>query len=435
MRAPILLAAGVSRLRIRTPALVAAGCLAFAAVLHFAPVAQGHGLDHPGPQPAPAALAALQAEAFRQAEAPPGYRRSHTVQVRLAREQGVLQALEAAGVAPGDASAAVSALSDEIDTVNTRDGQTLEVSLAEPRSGAGARLIGVALDDGSDGSLILSRTAVGGFRLFRETTAPTYAPPRVIQGDVQGSLYLSMTEAGARLEDAAQALRLLAHRLDLSRDVDTGDRFRLVFDEGGSGGLRYLEVRTRTGITRLYGLSGAGGRVVWVDDEARPLQGGLLRTPIDAARITSGFGLRMHPILGFSRMHQGIDFGAPVGSAVYAAGDGVVEEARWAGGYGRWLKIRHEGGWETGYAHLSGFAPGASPGAFVHQGQLVGYVGATGLATGPHLHYEVIRSGQRIDPRTADPQGSPMLGAAQTAELETLKARLAALAANPSVAG
>jgi murein DD-endopeptidase MepM/ murein hydrolase activator NlpD len=100
-------------------------------------------------------------------------------------------------------------------------------------------------------------------------------------------------------------------------------------------------------------------------------------------------------------MHEGVDFGAPVGSPVYAAGDGMVEEARWAGGYGRWVKIRHTQALETAYAHLSAWAAGIHPGARVRQGQVIGYVGATGLATGPHLHYEVIEAGRPVDPRTA----------------------------------
>src|SRR5690606_21064272 len=111
----------------------------------------------------------------------------------------------------------------------------------------------------------------------------------------------------------------------------------------------------------------------------------LLRTPLDGARITSGFGARRHPILGYTRRHTGIDFGAPTGTPVYAAGDGVVKEARWAGGYGRWLKIQHTGQFSTGYGHLSGWAVKA--GQRVRQGQVVAYVGTTGRSTGPHLHY------------------------------------------------
>ena len=440
----------------RRGALAAAGLFVLFAVLRSAPIAQGHGLDH-GPDPGPheltaAARIALQDAAFAEAEAQPGFQPPHALKVRQSQGQGVEAALEAAGAAPGEARAAVSAISEEVDTVNTPAGRQIELALAAPRSGAGpARLIGLSMESGADGTLVLSRSADGAWRLLQmqaepaeHVSAPLAAPaetppedpPVVIQGVVQGSLYLSLAQSGASLQDAAQALRLLSHKLDLSRDVDTGDGFRLVFDRSVTGGgLRYLEVAARGGETRLYGLPAGGGKMIYVDDQGRPLQGGLLRTPVDAARITSGFGFRMHPILGYSRMHQGIDFGAPAGSAVFAAGDGVVEEARWNGGYGRWLKIRHAGGWETGYAHLSAFAPAAAPGAFVRQGQLVGYVGASGLATGPHLHYEVIRDGEKIDPRTANPQGASALAPSQTAEFLVLKARLAALSSRDAARG
>jgi murein DD-endopeptidase MepM/ murein hydrolase activator NlpD len=123
-----------------------------------------------------------------------------------------------------------------------------------------------------------------------------------------------------------------------------------------------------------------------------------LAAPVGDIRISSPFGMRLHPILGFTRLHEGVDFAADEGTPVLAAGDGVIEEARWAGDYGRWLKIGHGRRLETGYAHLSAWAPGISPGVEVHRGEVVAYVGASGLATGPHLHFEVLRDGQRVDP-------------------------------------
>jgi len=124
----------------------------------------------------------------------------------------------------------------------------------------------------------------------------------------------------------------------------------------------------------------------------------VLSAPLDRLRITSPFGMRRHPILGFSRMHQGVDFAAPEGAPVLAAADGVVTRAGPDGGYGNLIRIRHAGGWATGYAHLMAFAPGIVPGAKVLSGEVIGFVGRTGLATGPHLHYEVSFDGVRLDP-------------------------------------
>ena len=155
-------------------------------------------------------------------------------------------------------------------------------------------------------------------------------------------------------------------------------------------------------------------------------------------RVSSGFGMRLHPILGYTRMHPGIDFAAPKGTPVYAAGDGVIAEKRWAGGYGNWLMIKHQGGWATGYGHLSAYAAGVHPGQSVHQGQLVAYVGSTGLSTGPHLHYEVINKGAKMDPRNAKVPSGTVLGGrdlvafnAQRNRIDTLIAKAESNDAKP----
>ncbi len=135
-------------------------------------------------------------------------------------------------------------------------------------------------------------------------------------------------------------------------------------------------------------------------DEAAPPAPNRPGAPLDFLRVTSSFGMRHHPILGFSRMHQGVDFAAREGAPVLAAADGIVTDAGVAGGYGNLLRLRHAGGWATGYAHLSGFAPGIASGARVLRGQVIGFVGHTGLATGPHLHFEVSLAGIKLDPMT-----------------------------------
>jgi len=248
----------------------------------------------------------------------------------------------------------------------------------------------------------------------------------VVQGRMSDSLYDSALAAGATPEMTAQVVQLFAHKLDFSRDLHAGDRFRLVFNrrvtESGqaakAGELLYAEIATNGETTRVYRYQPDGAaQAEFFDELGRNIRSFLLQTPVDGARISSGFGERLHPILGYTRLHQGIDFAAPVGAPVYAAGDGVVEEARWAGGYGRWLKIRHGAAWETGYGHLSGWAVG--PGEHVRQGQVVAYVGATGEATGPHLHYEVMMDGRKINPKGAK---APLGVALEGRELAAFKA-------------
>jgi murein DD-endopeptidase MepM/ murein hydrolase activator NlpD len=124
----------------------------------------------------------------------------------------------------------------------------------------------------------------------------------------------------------------------------------------------------------------------------------LLKTPINGARITSGFGMRMHPLLGYSKMHKGIDFGAAIGTPIYAAGDGVIEEAGRKGGYGNYVKLKHNDHYATAYGHASRIARGIHPGVHVKQGQVIAYVGSTGFSTGPHLHYEILVNGAQVNP-------------------------------------
>lgn len=228
---------------------------------------------------------------------------------------------------------------------------------------------------------------------------------QVIDGRMEDVLYGGGPRARASARIVRQAISLFAHKLDLTRDIALGDRVRLVLRRPSGGGrgeeiLDYAELDGSAGPVRLYrrvdGDSFAAGD--FVDEGGVDLRRLLLRTPLASLRITSAFGLRLHPLLGYSRMHQGVDFAAPVGEPVLAAGDGVVAAARWNGGYGQMIRLDHGSGLETLYAHLSRWAPGLAPGAPVRQGQVIGWTGATGLATGPHLHFEVLQAGRAIDP-------------------------------------
>jgi murein DD-endopeptidase MepM/ murein hydrolase activator NlpD len=369
--------------------------------------------------------------------------------IEMRAHESLTAALLRAGLDAAEADRATAALADDFDTVNPHPGLTLQLNVSP--SGAGSsrlRLASLELAPREDERLGLFREADGALHVRRVQT-PVFAAPSLTRGVVNGSLYLSIVQAGVSPDQAAKVVGLFGRRLDLARDIESGDHFRLVFEQRrratgevlDAGELLYAEIMTRGGRARLYRYQPMGSpKAEWVDGDAGPRVRGLLRTPVDGARLTSGFGMRLHPLLGFTRMHEGVDFGAPVGTPVLAAGDGVVEEARWDGGYGRWLKIRHGPGLETGYGHLSAWARGVTPGATVRQGQVVAYVGATGLATGPHLHYEVFKEGQRIDPRTApqvtlasrDPALDPDFRA-RRAIVDAAVASIAAACAVPSL--
>jgi murein DD-endopeptidase MepM/ murein hydrolase activator NlpD len=265
-----------------------------------------------------------------------------------------------------------------------------------------------------------------------DTAPPSAAPARrsgderLIEGPMETVLYGA--EAG---EAAAAALRLLSHKLDLTRDLALGDQVRLLARPGAAGPtLDYVELDGAAGRTRLYRRAPGDGAAAgdFADETGGPLERLLLRTPLAVARITSGFGMRRHPLLGYTRLHRGVDFAAQPGTPVLAAGDGVVEAAGWAGGYGRRVRLRHEDGVETLYAHLQAWAPEAVPGRRVRQGEVIGWTGASGLATGPHLHFEVILAGEPVDPARTRPPAAPLDARQQRAFLARKAALDAALA-------
>jgi murein DD-endopeptidase MepM/ murein hydrolase activator NlpD len=146
--------------------------------------------------------------------------------------------------------------------------------------------------------------------------------------------------------------------------------------------------------------TGPDGETDWYDGTGTSVRRALLRTPVDGARLSSGFGMRRHPVLGYTAMHRGLDFAAPTGTPVYAAGDGTVEDMGVRGAYGNYVRIRHGRDTATAYAHLSRFASGLRHGQKVRQGQVIGQVGSTGRSTGPHLHFEILRGGTQVNPST-----------------------------------
>ena len=374
-----------------------------------------------------AARNALQHAAFASAEMQTGFGRPNTVEIQVRSGETLETAVARSGVSGNDARQAVRALAEAMDTVNIKAGLILDTAVAAPKAHHGpARLIGLSMRTNPTTVVTLSRTFDGALRL-RELEEQVRAEQSVAQGEIHGSLYESVARLGADAAISAQLVKLFSHKIDFDRDLKPGDPFQLVFDrdvtENGrtvqTGDLQFAQIKGN----KFYRFARPSG-VEYFDETGKNIKGFLLRTPVDGANMTSGFGMRRHPILGFNRMHQGIDFGAGTGTPVLAAGDGVVVEAkRWAG-YGNWLRISHGNGWETGYAHLSRYAKGLKPGQRVRQGQLVAYVGSTGMSTGAHLHYEIWQKGHRINPTSARvPQGTVLAGA-ELADFRVQRARL-----------
>jgi murein DD-endopeptidase MepM/ murein hydrolase activator NlpD len=200
-----------------------------------------------------------------------------------------------------------------------------------------------------------------------------------------------------------ELIRIFANDVDFQRPASSGDSFEALYDNGEDGEQRnellYAAIVARNETYRYYRYQTPDdGLVDFYDENGKSSRKFLIRTPIIGAKMTSPFGMRFHPILGYTRLHTGVDWGAAVGTPVFAAGNGQIITAGWDAGYGRRIEIQHANGYETTYNHLSGFARGIREGVQVKQGQVIGYLGETGLATGPHLHYEVLVNGHFVDP-------------------------------------
>jgi murein DD-endopeptidase MepM/ murein hydrolase activator NlpD len=384
-------------------------------------------------RPAAERTAVAAAPAQPVAQAKPARPQPQTVALHVRPGETFEAAIQRVGLAPEEARRVVDTLASAMDIAHIKAGLALHAAVARPAEDGPVQLISLTLKPGPTRQLTLSRSFDGDLRL-KELEEKVLEDTVAAEGKIEGSLYESAMKMGATPAITAQVVKLFAHKLDFERDIQPGDSFKLVFDrkvtEAGrtveAGDLEYAELRG----VKFYRFERPGGGVEYVDEFGKNIKGFLLRTPVDGARITSGFGMRRHPILGYTRAHQGIDFGAGAGTPILAAGDGVVVEAGRKGGYGNWLRIRHTGAWDTGYGHISRFARGVRPGVHVRQGQVVAYVGSTGLATGPHLHYEIFRNGKRVNPLSAKvPQGTVLAGRelarfkAQKTRIDTLLAQ------------
>ena len=228
------------------------------------------------------------------------------------------------------------------------------------------------------------------------------------------SLYETAMKNDLPPETVEELVRIFGYDVDFQRRVAQGDSFEVFFgsdDENSPPEILYASLTVGGEARRVYRFQGEDGTIDYFDESGRSLKKFLLRKPITDGVLRSGFGTRFHPILGYSRPHTGIDWSNKVGTPILAAGNGVIRIADWKSGYGRHIEIQHANGYVTTYSHMSGFAKNMAPGVRVRQGQVIGYLGSTGLSTGPHLHYEVLINGSFVDPlKIRLPQGRELDG-------------------------
>lgn len=266
-------------------------------------------------------------------------------------------------------------------------------------------LSGLRLPVSYNKEVLVDRNEDGGF-IAREVILPLQDEVVRVEGTIDSSLFVNARNAGVPISVLVELVRIFSFDVDFQRDIWRDDKFEVMFerqrnkdgDVVNNGKILYAKLALRGTELPLYSFNNSEGNIDYFNEKGEGVLKALMKTPIDGARLSSRFGKRKHPILGYTRKHSGVDFAAPKGTPVYAAGNGTVVTSRTNGGYGKYIKIRHNGTYSTAYAHLNAFARGVRQGKRVRQGQVIGYVGTTGRSTGPHLHYEVHRRGKQINP-------------------------------------
>ena len=313
-----------------------------------------------------------------------------------------------AGITEDDANSAVGAIAEIFSPRDLRAGQeiTLNITTASGtrERAADTQLMGLSFGPSVTTDVTLKRNDTGSF-IAAAVDKPIVEHDRRAAGIIDSSLFDAAQEAGVPMPVVADLIRTFSFDVDFQRDIQDGDAFEVLYErmesEDGefvkSGKILFASL-TLSGRTIPVYYFERDGDGEYFTPKGEAIRKSLLRTPVDGARVTSGFGMRMHPVLGFSKLHKGIDFGAPTGTPIFAAGNGTVVEIGKKGAYGNYVRIRHNGEYQTAYAHMSKFAKGLKKGDKVKQGQVIGYVGATGRVTGAHLHYEIMVAGKQVNP-------------------------------------
>ncbi|MGM0539203.1 MAG: peptidoglycan DD-metalloendopeptidase family protein [Thermodesulfobacteriota bacterium] len=297
-------------------------------------------------------------------------------------------------------------------------GQGQKVALAFTEHSDHQRLQGVRIKMDAVRDVQVVRNKEGSFTP-REVTRELQTKPALAEAKIESNLYQAALDAGLPIQVLIEIIKAYSYDLDFQRDIQAGDKIEVLYeekvDEKGrvltAGSALYACLQTRDRDISIYRYQTSDEETDFYDSEGKSVRKTLMVTPIDGARISSGYGMRRHPIQGYNKMHKGLDFAAPSGTPIMAAGDGVVEFAGRNGGYGNYIRIRHPNQYKTVYGHLSKYGQGLTQGARVKQGEVIGYVGSTGRSTGPHLHYEVHHRGEHVNPSAVDtPPGRTLAG-------------------------
>ena len=319
-------------------------------------------------------------------------------------------------ISPTEVNNVLNALRREYNIGALRNDQKVYLIVKRERNGNFVSRLTVNIDNITTVHVFLNKDNV--YETKRVTKILT-KKNHLVETTIDRGIYRTAKQSGIENSIVAQFARLYGFEVDFQRDLKKNDKIKIFYeryldDDGVSqrtGNIIYSEISNDKKNITLYRYEYPNGSIAYFTPDGKSIEKSLMRTPINGAKLSSRYGFRIHPILGYNQMHQGTDFAAPVGTPVMASGAGTVEYSGWKGGYGKFISIRHSPVYQTNYAHLQDYAKGIRRGTRVQQGQVIGYLGSTGSSTGPHLHYEVIVNGKKENSQTLKlPSAAPLEG-------------------------
>jgi len=335
--------------------------------------------------------------------------------VTISEGDALGKVMQKEGVPGEEVHEIIEAIDEHFDPRDLKIGQDISMNFQPDQTESGYRLDHLKIQINPLKTVVVSRKG----DTFESAVEEKEVKPVIHaqKATIKTSLYGSAAKAGIPQAVVADAIKIYSQNIDFQRDVKSGDSLEVMYetmatDDGyvaRTGNILFARLTLSGREIPLYRFEMADGGVDYFGPNGESTKKTLMRTPINGARLSSGFGMRRHPVLGYSKMHKGIDFAAPTGTPIYAAGDGVIERAGRFSSYGNYVKIRHRNDLHTAYAHLSKIK--VRNGQRVRQGDVIGYVGTTGRSTGPHLHYEVLVNRKHVNPRSVNlPIGQALAG-------------------------
>ncbi len=338
------------------------------------------------------------------------------VELKVRNGDSIQRILYDQKISPADVNNVINALRREYNVGTLRNDQKVYLIVKREKNGNFVSRLTVNIDNITSVHVFLNKDNV--YETRRVTKILT-KKNHLVETTIDRGIYRTAKQSGIENSIVAHFARLYGFEVDFQRDLKKNDKIKIFYeryldDDGVSqrtGNIIYSEITNVERNIVLYRYEYPNGSIAYFTPEGKSIEKSLMRTPINGAKLSSRYGFRIHPILGYNQMHQGTDFAAPIGTPVMASGAGTVEYSGWKGGYGKFISIRHSPVYQTNYAHLQDYAKGMRRGTKVQQGQVIGYLGSTGSSTGPHLHYEVVVNGRKENSQTLKlPSAAPLEG-------------------------